>query len=221
MSILDVPPKLLNDNWPQWAQRTSLWLAKTRSALRHKVTGESAAEDGVLLWDQIESQPVVSLNGEYVPIVLRGGYGAFTRTTDATITTINTATAVSLDSNGFSEGVELGTPTSRVVFDDAGIYMLAFSAQLTSSNASLKTVWFWPRVNGVDAQGSTIKVSIKENDTTTVLSRTQIFNVLAGDYLEIMWASSDLAIKLEAVPATAFAPSTPSIVLTAARIRQL
>ena len=221
MSILDVPPKLLNDNWPQWAQRTSLWLARTRSALRHKVSGESAAEDGVLLWDQVESQPVVSLDGEYVPIVLRGGYGAFTRTTDATITTINTATTIPLDSTSSAEDIALGTPTSRVVFADAGIYMLSFSAQLTSSNASLKTVWFWPRVNGVDAQGSTIKVSIKENDTTTVLSRTQIFNVLAGDYLEIMWASSSLAIKLEAVPATAFAPSTPSIVLTAARIRQL
>ena len=221
MSILDVPPKLLNDNWPQWAQRTSLWLARTRSSLRHKVAGESAAEDGVLLWDQIESQPVVSLDGEYVPIVLRGGYGAFTRTTDATITTINTATTIPLDSTSSSEDIALGTPTSRVVFADAGIYMLSFSAQLTSSNASLKTVWFWPRVNGVDAQGSTIKVSIKENDTTTVLSRTQIFNVLAGDYLEIMWASNSLAIKLEAVPATAFAPSTPSIVLTAARIRQL
>ena len=191
------------------------------AALRFKVTGESAAEDGVLLWDQIESQPVVSLDGEYVPIVLRGGYGAFTRTTDATITTINTATTIPLDSTSSSEDIALGTPTSRVVFADAGIYMLSFSAQLTSSNASLKTVWFWPRVNGVDAQGSTIKVSIKENDTTTVLSRTQIFNVLAGDYLEIMWASNSLAIKLEAVPATAFAPSTPSIVLTAARIRQL
>ena len=221
MSILDVPPKLLNDNWPQWAQRTSLWLARTRSALRFKVAGESAAEDGVLLWDQIESQPVVSLDGEYVPIVLRGGYGAFTRTTDATITTINTATTIPLDSTSSAEDIALGTPTSRVVFADAGIYMLSFSAQLTSSNASLKTVWFWPRVNGVDAQGSTIKVSIKENDTTTVLSRTQIFNVFAGDYLEIMWASDSLAIKLEAVPATAFAPSTPSIVLTAARIRQL
>ena len=221
MSILDQPPKLINLNWLQWAQRTSAWLALTRSALRHKLTGESAAEDGVLLWDAVEEQPVVSLDGAYVPIVLRGGYGAFTRTTDATVTTINTATTIPLDSTSSSEDIALGTPTSRVVFADAGIYMLSFSAQLTSSNASVKTVWFWPRVNGVDAQGSTIKVSIKENNTTTVLSRTQIFNVLAGDYLEIMWASSDLAVKLQAVPATAFAPSTPSVVLTAARIRQL
>ena len=69
MSILDQPPKLLNDNWPQWAQRTSLWLAKTRSALRHKVSGESAAEDGVLLWDREESEPVISISGSYVGIL--------------------------------------------------------------------------------------------------------------------------------------------------------
>ena len=221
MSIQQTPPKPLGNSWDNYAQRLSAYLVQVRSQLRYVGTGESAAEDGVLLWDQIESQPVVSLDGEYVPIVLRGGYGAFTRTTDATITTINTATTIPLDSTSSSEDIALGTPTSRVVFADAGIYMLSFSAQLTSSNASVKTAWFWPRVNGVDAQGSTIKVSIKENNTTTVLSSTQIFNVLAGDYLEIMWASSDLAIKLEAVPATAFAPATPSVVLTAARIRQL
>jgi len=73
LSILDQPPKILNGNWPQWAQRTSSWLAKTRSALRHKVAGESAAEDGVLLWD-VAGYPVVSVNGVYVPIQITRGY---------------------------------------------------------------------------------------------------------------------------------------------------
>ena len=73
MSILDQPPKLLNDNWPQWAQRTSLWLASTRSALRHKLTGESAAEDGVLLWDREHLEPVISISGSYVGILTASG----------------------------------------------------------------------------------------------------------------------------------------------------
>ena len=74
MSILDVPPKLLNDNWPQWAQRTSLWLARTRSALRHKVSGESAAEDGVLLWEPVNKYPVISISGSYIGILTASGY---------------------------------------------------------------------------------------------------------------------------------------------------
>ena len=74
MSILDQPPKLINLNWLQWAQRTSAWLALTRSALRHKGASESAAEDGVLLWNQTGEYPVISVNGAYVPVQIARGY---------------------------------------------------------------------------------------------------------------------------------------------------
>ena len=73
MSILDQPPKLINLNWLQWAQRTYMWLASTRSALRQKVSGESASEDGVVLWDRA-GYPVVSIDGAYVPILTARGY---------------------------------------------------------------------------------------------------------------------------------------------------
>ena len=74
MSILDQPPKLINLNWLQWAQRTSAWLALTRSALRHKGASESAAEDGVLLWNQTGEYPVISVGGAYVPVQISRGY---------------------------------------------------------------------------------------------------------------------------------------------------
>ena len=74
MSILDSPPRLINLNWLQWAQRTSVWLATTRSALRHRGASESAAEDGVLLWNQTGEYPVVSVNGAYIPVQIARGY---------------------------------------------------------------------------------------------------------------------------------------------------
>jgi hypothetical protein len=74
LSILDQPPKLINLNWLQWAQRTSAWLALTRSALRHKGASESAAEDGVLLWNQTGEYPVISVGGAYVPVQIARGY---------------------------------------------------------------------------------------------------------------------------------------------------
>jgi len=74
LSILDQPPKLINLNWLQWAQRTSVWLATTRSALRHRGASESAAEDGVLLWNQVSKYPVVSVDGVFVGISLNSGF---------------------------------------------------------------------------------------------------------------------------------------------------
>ena len=67
MSLQDRPPALVGGNWQQWAQRTSAWLAATRSALRHKGTTESAAENGVLLWDR-GGYPVVSKDGAWVEL---------------------------------------------------------------------------------------------------------------------------------------------------------
>jgi len=73
MSIIENPPRVLNSNWAQWAQRLTIWLSKTRSELRHKGTTESATEDGILLWD-VAGYPVVSVNGVYVPIQITRGY---------------------------------------------------------------------------------------------------------------------------------------------------
>ena len=74
MSILDQPPRLINLNWLQWAQRTSAWLALPRSALRHKGPSASAAEDGVLLWTQTGEYPVVSADGSSGPVPISRGF---------------------------------------------------------------------------------------------------------------------------------------------------
>lgn len=221
MSLQHIPPKPIGENWLNWSQRLVAYLVQVRSQLRQKTSEESAAEDGVLLWDREHSEPVISIDGRYVPLVIEGGYGAFRRTTDVIPSAINTAEVVTLDSNGFSDRIDFGTPSSRIVFEDGGIYTLSFSAQLTSLNGTVKTVWFWPRINGTDSENSTVKVSIKDNSTTTVVSRTQVFQVSANDYLEIFWATDNLNLKLEAVPATAFAPAAPSVILTVARVRQV
>ena len=221
MSIQQNPPKPIGDSWLNYAQRLSAYLVQVRSQLRHKGTGESAAEDGVLLWDPVRTDPVISVNGEYVHIVLEGGYGSFTNTTDHNLAAINTATAVDFDTINLSDDISLNAGGDRVIFSHSGVYSISFSTQITSGSGSLKTVWFWPRVNGVDVAGSTIKVSIKDNSTTTVMSRTAVFTLSDNDYLQVMWAADSTDVKLEAAPATAFAPSTPSAILTASRIRQL
>jgi hypothetical protein len=70
------------------------------------------------------------------------------------------------------------------VFDQAGEYLLSFTAQITSTSASTANFWFWPRVNGTDTAGSTIKASLHQNAATTVVSRTVIFYIDANDYVE-------------------------------------
>ena len=73
MSLQQNPPKPIGDSWLNYAQRLSAYLVQVRAQLRHKGTGESAAEDGVLLWDRT-GYPVVSINGAFVGVALTSGF---------------------------------------------------------------------------------------------------------------------------------------------------
>lgn len=144
--------------------------------------------------------------------------GMFYDTTDQTPASANTAQAITWNSTGLTEDISIGTPTSRIVFDKAGCYEIAFSAQVTSGSSSSKDLWFWPKVNGVDVPNTTMKMTISDNSATQVFSRAAIFVVSANDYLEAYWAADSTSVTLEAAPATAFAPATPSVILTVNKI---
>lgn len=213
-------PRPYGGDWVVWGNRLVQYLGTVRDKLTYRRGEQKAPEDGILLWDNETKEPVVSIDGVYKPLVIQDGSGMGYSNSDITAAAINTAYAITLDGIANADGVSLGTPASRVVFVDGGTFLLSFSVQITSSNASLKNLWFWPRINGTDVEGSTIKVSVVDNGATIVMSRSALFDIAAGDYLEIMWATSDTAVTLESAPATAFAPATPSVILGVTRIHQ-
>ena len=213
MSILDSPPKLINANWQQWAQRTATWLAKTRSTLRHKVSGESAAENGVLLWDEVNNVVVVSRNGQYEAMLINMDYAEYSDSTSQSIAAINTAQAITFNTAEVEHGISIGTPTSRIVVSENGVYQVAPSLQITSSSASTKTAYCWIRENGVDVPRSRIDVTISGSSATLILTTTFLVTALANDYIEIMFASNSTGVRIDARAATAFAPAAPSAIL--------
>jgi hypothetical protein len=161
----------------------------------------------------------VSKNGEWRQIVLADGYAFFGQDNDITAAATNTAYAITYDTPPMAGGVSLGAPASRIVFEEGGTYLLAFSAQITSTSSSTVAFRFWPRINGVDVPGSTMVASLHQNNSTIVISRTAIFQVSAGDYLEAMWATDSTSGFLQAAAATAYAPAAPSTSLSITRIR--
>lgn len=147
-------------------------------------------------------------------------YGAFAKTSGATPAAANTAYTITLDSTIETNGVSIGTPTSRIVASNSGLYSFNVSFQLTSTNASTKNVYLWFRKNGVDVPNSTIIRSLESASAVTVQSRSAFFKMLAGDYIELVWASDNVNVMLDARSATAFAPSAPAVLLTVDQIQQ-
>ena len=215
MSFYGAPP--IGPDFKVWAEKFSAWLQSTRSFLTHRRDYDSAAADGVLMWDREYGYPVVSKNGEWRQIVLEDGQYAGGVTTDQTAASTNTAYALTYTSSA-AEGITNGTPASRIVFEEAGEYMISFSAQISSTSSSTVNFWFWPRVNGTDVAGSTMKNALHQNGATLVVSRSVIFNFAAGDYLEAMWAVDSTSGFLDATAATAFAPAAPASTIAITRL---
>lgn len=219
MTVQQRAPEPTGEDWKTWARRMMQYLGQTRIPLVQQTGGESAAEDGQLMWDRQGAYPVVSLDGEWRQLVIANGYAFLSQDADVTATAIDTAEAITFDTPAMSSGITQGTPASRITFEEGGIYVLAFSGQITSTSGSTVAFRFWPRINGTDVAGSTIVSSLHQNAATTVVSRTAVFQIDAGDYLEVMWAADRTSGYLHATAATAYAPAAPAASLSITRIR--
>jgi len=212
-------PLPIGNNFTAWGNRIVQYLETVRNRLTWKRGDETASDNGMLMWDETIKSPVISKDGEWRPLVIQDGSGMAYSNSNITAAAINTAYDIAWDGIANADGVSLVNST-EIHFSKEGMYTLAFSVQITSGNSSLKDLWFWPAVNGVDVSGSTIKVSISDNGATIVMSRTALFSVSAGDYIEARWATSDTAVTLESHAAETFCPATPSATLSVARIHQ-
>jgi len=216
MSAIAPPP--VGPDWKVWARQLSAFLSRSLVRLQFKTQNDTAAEDGVMLWDGVSGYPVVSKDGVWRQLVMADGYAEFVRTTTVTAAAINTPYAITMDTPLFDNGIHLGTPTSRIVFDEGGVYLLAFSAQILATSANAIEFNFWPRLDGADVPFNRITTNTKANGVTTVVSRTIAFTISAGSYIEIIWQVDDLSGQLVATP-SATLPSSPSVTLSITRIR--
>lgn len=167
-----------------------------------------------------------STNGEImvrptIPIGL--DYGSFTDLTDQTVAAIDTPTPLKLNTTEISNGVTIvndgsGNPT-RITVAQAGFYQIAVSNQYTSSNSSSKDVQTWLRVNGTDVTDSNSYVTLNGNGVNVIFSTTYSLSLLAGDYVQVMWASNDTAVSINYIAATGYSPASPSTIVSVTQIQ--
>lgn len=211
-----LPP--ITENINQWAENMRRYLGRALDQLGFKETYSSASENGVLLWDNVNGYPVVSKNGEWRQVVLEDGHGDFYISADVTASSANTEYKLTYTAETSNHGITLGTPASRIVFEEAGQYVIAFSAQISSTSASTVHFYFWPSVNGTDINNSAMTTALHQNNATVVTARTQVFTVAANDYLEVNWMVDNTAGFLNATAASSPVPNIPASTLSITRL---
>lgn len=140
-----------------------------------------------------------------------GFYGGFYDTTVQTAAVINTAYAVTFNTE--SETNQFGVLSgSHIQFNNRGKYIVHCHPQVEDT-AGTGTVSFWLRKNGTDIPGTAKQWGIPLANRKFVASFSAIVGVLSEDYIQLMWSVSATTIRLPYVAAIAPVPAVPSVIL--------
>ena len=140
-------------------------------------------------------------------------YGVFAKTVDTTPAATNTAYPITFDTTRLSNGVVIGGTASQLIVPESGLYQFVATLQFISNSGVDKNIWVWYRKNGVDIANSARLLTVSVNGAYTPLSINEAISLNANEYVELVYASSNTDVRIDAVPATAFAPSAPAVVI--------
>jgi hypothetical protein len=141
-------------------------------------------------------------------------YGAFQDSTDQTAANTTTAYAVTFNTTDYSNGVYLSN-SSRLNVRNYGIYNIQFSFQYKNTTNDGQDVDIWFRKNGTNVDGSNSRFHMPARKSTgdpshLIAAMNFFLEMNAGDYVEVMWRTSDVGVSLEHFP-TSTSPTRPSI----------
>jgi hypothetical protein len=137
--------------------------------------------------------------------------GSWYDTTSQT-TTANTPTKMFCDTTSFENGITKKYGSNFEV-SNAGRYNLQFSAQLDQASGAGHHIFIWFRKNGVDIPYSASEVAIQGTTAESIPSWNFIFELEAGDYVNVMYSVTDAQVQLKAVAPNTI-PGIPSVIIT-------
>ena len=207
-------PPVIGPDIREWGRSLNIFLQRNLGRVPFKVATDNPSENGVLLWDDDKGYLVVSKNNAFDPVVshsIQHAHGTFERTTDATVSSTNTAYTITFDTTVDSAGgVALGSPTSRMTVTKSGVYRLVVSAQLVTQSNKGK-MYLWIAKNGTNVDLSSRRSSIESSDDVRNFVVDHTLDLVADDYVEVKYAATTTDFSFEAAAATSFAPSASSV----------
>ncbi len=155
------------------------------------------------------------VTGEFGGQFIESPNGKFFSTTDQTAASINTAYALEFENTYLGEAISVeGTPKTRITPIYSGVYNFELSIELTSTNASSKELSFWVRRDGVDVATTARQHVVAGSGGVDDFEYSFTIDVQAGQYIELMWATNDTTIVIDAQPAVSPRPAIPSTLVT-------
>jgi hypothetical protein len=151
-------------------------------------------------------------------------YGAFQDSTDQTAASTTAAYAIALNTTDYSNGIYVSN-TSRINVRNYGIYNIQFSLQYKNTTNDGQDVDIWFKKNGTNVTGSNSRFHMVARKSTgdpshLVAAMNYFLEMNTGDYVEVMWRTTDTGVSLEQYPTSSSPdrPSIPSAIITVSYI---
>jgi len=140
-------------------------------------------------------------------------YGSFYDTSTQNVASTTTAYVVSIASTQDNNSVSLAT--NQISFEFPGIYNVHFSMQLQNTVDTVQDVDIWLRKSGTDIANSNNKFGLAPRKSVgepfnLTASADLIVEMAGGDYLELVWRSSNTGTGIVAYGANT-SPTRPAI----------
>jgi len=152
-----------------------------------------------------------------------GYWGSFYSTQDQIAASTTVAYPITLNNTDpDSNGVSI-VSSSQITFSNSGVYNIEFSAQVDRvSGSGTDTIDIWFRKNGTDISESNTVVTVSGGAAAakTVAAWNYMLELNAGDYVQLMWRTSDVNLELthEAASTSPTRPAVPSAIVTAHQV---
>jgi len=169
------------------------------------------ANNEILAYDSTLSKWTNSTLGNVVAEL--GYYGAFYDNTTQDNIPANTSRAMKCNTTAEAKGVSVDTNGVFTV-DNAGVYNIQFSAQLTKTDSGNDIVDIWFRKNGSNIAESNTEYTVVGNNGRSVAALNYVLTLAANNTIEIMWRAADSQISLLHQVATSNVPAIPSVIVT-------
>ncbi len=167
--------------------------------------------EGEYIYSYVETYRYSGTPGLTAGPIMGSWYDTTTQTTTA-----DTTTPMYCNSTDYQNGItKIANRDFKVQY--AGKYNLQFSVQLDQASGAGEHIFIWFRKNGVDIPYSASEVALQGTTAETIPSWNYIFDLQAGDYVNVMYRVTDSNVHLKAVAPNAI-PGIPSVIITMWRL---
>ena len=173
---------------------------------------------------QVETKDTTTLTITAGKNGVLGYWGSFWDTTTQTAGTTTSSYLVTLNSaDPDNDGVAV-TGGNKIVPTTPGNYNVSVSVQLTNTDSQAHDAIFWFRRNGTDIADSASVVTVPSThggrNGQLIFYVDLALRFQAGDYLQIAWAVTNTAVKLETIAAgtSPVYPQSPSVIITVVQV---